>query len=83
MGAVQVLDVHGPESMMNLFQRTLVVAATKKVMCPNPADHERPVFESERSGFSSKLFGRPPGTKLLRTVASKVTMKSATDSTGT
>ena len=83
MGRIQVVDLLRPEFIISLLQWTLVVAATQKVTCPNPADHEKSVFESGTSGFWSKLFDRPRGTKSLRTMTSKVTLKSVTDSTGT
>ena len=83
VGRIQVADLLRPESTLSLLQWTLVVAATQKVTCPNPVDHEKSAFESETSGFWSKMFDRPRGEKSVRTTTSMATLRSVADSTGT
>ena len=83
MSVVQMFDFLEPESKMDLLQWTLVVAATQKVVCPDPADHEKSVFEMDQPGFWSKLRHTSRRAKLLRKVTSRITLRSATDSAGT
>ena len=82
MGAVQVFGLHNPETTMKLLQWTLVVAATHVVTGTDQIEHETSFFNVERRNFWSNLRHKPPGTTLLRTVASTFTLRSSTGSTG-
>lgn len=83
MGMLQLFDILRSEDTMSLLQWTLVVASTRKVTDPDPVALEESVFEPGKPGLWSKLFDRPGRRKLLRKMTSKVTLRSATDSTDT
>ena len=80
MGMLQLFDILHSEDTLSLLQWTLVVASTRKVSDPDPVALEESVLEPGKPGVWSKLFDRPARTNLLRKMASKVTLKSATDS---
>ena len=74
MGTVQLFDILNSEATMHLLQWTLVTASTHKVPYPDPFDHDVSIFEPDRPGVWSKL---------LRKVASKVTLRSTAGSVET
>ena len=72
MGTVQLFDILSSEATMNsLLQWTLVVASTHQVTDPDPVNLEESALEPDRPGAWSKL---------LKKVASKVTLRSTADS---
>ena len=84
MGMLQLFDILHSEDAMSLLHWTLVVASTRKVTDPDPVAPQESVLEPGKPGSWSKLFDRPARTKLLRRkMTSKVTLRSATDSTDT
>ena len=82
MGMLQLFDILHSGDLMSLLQWTLVVASTRKVTGPNPVACEESISEPSKPGLWSK-FDRPARTKMLRMMTSKVTLRSATDSTDT